>query len=225
MDIRNLKKTGFSKRFIDRKDKKDFIKLCEDFHKRKHGAPIMRVVVYFIVIMLFSIWILNNLISSMLFLPPEEPPPTDAIVRVLGIIIFAAFTAGLVAIFIIYKVRQNVLETEFQSLVFSSGMRVNNDFCLIVHKEKAGFYCDYNFTELFSDYGELHHDPFHQLIASEGFRPSDEDLMLNAMENVESAQFTFTLKRKNSGTKKMTLTIDPLDRPKGFFIIQGTYIK
>lgn len=212
-------------RFLDDRQRKALMRKCDDFYHRAHGTPVIRITIYFVIIILFTIWLLNNLMYSLFFIPVDEPPPVEEIVQTLGLVLLAALGAGALAISILMKVRQNVLEAEFQNLIFCSGMRVKADFCLVVHEEQTGFYCDYNFTELFADYGEHHHDPFHQLIASEGFRQLDEDRMMEAMKAGEEAEFIFTLNKKDdSEPHRMRVKLLPLERPKGFFLIQGVYL-
>ena len=223
MIVLDSKKSEYKRRFLERSDKRDFIKYSDDFKPRKENSPTKRLALYLSMIMIISLGILMNFINSMLYLPQVVPPPEDQIFKALGIVIFSFILACLVAAVIVEQVRKNVLSAEFQSMVFASGMKVDNDFCLIVHREKAGFYCDYSFSELFSDYGKQNHDPFHQLLASEGFKASDEELLLEILERGESASFTFVLNRKGKKSKKMTVLVDPLKRPKDFFIIRGKY--
>ena len=213
-----------AKRFVDRKDKRDLIKNSPDFHLRKRSVSLIIVAFLFVVVLSGTFILLSNLISVLLFLPPNQPPPDDLIQSILFTIIFSAVMVAVFSVYLIHRIRQTVTEVEFQNLIFASSMRVNSDFCLIVHKEKKGIYCDFNFGDVFPAYEHGLHDPFHHLMESGGFKAADENNLLKALEKGGAAEFDFTLKKGRAKPKKIHITLDPIERPQGFYILRG-YLK
>lgn len=196
------------------------MKSSPDFYFRKHWPNLTVVMFIFIGLLLFSVYMLNNLMQLLLFWPDAKAPPSAEIKKVMGIVSICALLAGAFAVYIIYRVRENILETEFQNLIFAGCMRLNSQFSLIVHREKTGIYCDYNFSKMFSSYGHIH-DPFHRLLASEGFGVDSEKALIRALEKGKAEDFTFTLKKKNGSVKKIKVSLEPIDRPAGFFLLRG----
>ncbi len=57
---------------------------------------------------------------------------------------------------------------------------------------------------------------------SEGFKREDEDRLLKVLEEEGHAStFDFTLKRSDGLSHQMTVKVEPIERPAGFFIIRG----
>ncbi len=209
------------RRFIDRDDKTELMEASEGFNPRQHGTSIKRLGLYFMAVLFITIMLLNHLISKFLFTPDGNAPTLDEVIVVLGGTVFFAIVVGVVALMLIIKVRKNITATEFQNLIFASCMRVDSDFCLVLHKDRKGIYCDYKFNTLFEPFVVHSDDPFHQLLASQGFRKGDEKKLLDALKDGRQAQFTFSLKHPEGKAKKIKLRLDPIERPGGFFLLRG----
>ncbi len=209
-----------TRRFVERQDAKRFIKESKDFNVRRAKIPLMRIIAIFVSVLMISFVFLVKLIYSLLFLP-SHVSPGDELGVILSLVLFAAMAVGAFAVYLIYSIRQNLIATEFQNLIFASSMRVKTDFCLIVHREKTGIYCDYDFDEMFEQYEYHSNDPFHMLMASQGFNDADEKRLEQALAEGKEAEFDFNLKKKDGTVQKMHVTLDPIERPKGFYIIKG----
>lgn len=209
------------KRFIDKPENYKLIESSMDFKRRRHGPPLVRVASAFAAVLIATFILLSYLVQELLFLPAEQPPPEGLILAIFLITIFSATAVGVFAVFLIHRVRRIVMATEFQNLVFASSMRIGAAFCLIVHKERTGVYCDYDFNEMFAPFGYHAGDPFRQLLASEGFKREDEERLLKVLEEGHASAFDFSLKRPDGLPHKMTVKVEPIERPAGFFIIRG----
>ncbi len=215
------------KRFIDRPDHRDFIRKSTDFHHRVQGVPLIRILLLFGIVLLATIWLLTDMVNMLVDLPVDKEPPQEKIISIFAVVVFCALSVGVVAVYMLWKIRHNITATEFQTLVFASCMRVDSDFCLVVHEESRGMYCDYNFSKLFADYdadGD-NDDPFHWLLASQGFSAEDEASLVSALREGKAAKFSFTLnKGGDGGSQEMEIKLDPIERPKGFFLLRGRKI-
>jgi len=217
-------------RFVDRKDKKDLIKKS-DFKPRKHGISLLKIFLAFLIILFATTFLLGSLISDLYDLKTSEVaetaskvfsifPSAGNTIAILGVVVLCAMAVGIAAVYFIYRIRETVMETEFQNMVFANCMRINSDFCLIINNEKKALYSDYNFIQAFASFGEDNTDSFDRLLASQGFSPEDEKSFKGAIQAGEPAVIPFVLKSDDS-TKSMEVTIDPITRPEGFFLIKG----
>lgn len=205
-----------AQRFVDRRDRKELIKRSVDFTMRYQGTPIIRIISYFSVVLLLTFVLLSNLFVKLLLLPDGEAIPEDEIIGILVTTLFLGTTVAMFATFLVYKVRENITATEFQNLIFASSVRLNSEFCLIVHQSGIGIYFDPNFSKLFSFTPESQQDPFDKLMASKGFSKSAKDKLMKSLDLGKGVEVPYTRNKQ-----KMHVKLDPIDRPKGFFMLRA----
>ncbi len=207
-------------RFIDRRDKKNLIKSCPDFKLRRHGTPPVQLVYIFVAVLLAVVTLVGHLTIKLLFLPDSDPTPSGEIMMTLYAIALLIIGVAIFAVILVNKIRDIILETEFQNLIFASSARVGSDFCLIVNADKMVVYCDYNFSEIFSSF-KNHADAFKKLLSHEGLKKADKEKLVRALSDGASEKVPFVLTKPNNETRKMSITIDPISRPTGYSIIRG----
>jgi hypothetical protein len=207
-------------RFIDRIDRKVLIDSSPDFKLRYHTIPPKQVVYSYVAVLLAVIVIVAHLTIKLVNLDDNQVIPTNEIITALfaiGVLISAAAVFSCV---LIYKIHHIVTETEFQSLLFSSSMRVGFDFCMIVNSDKNVVYCDYNFSQIFSSFKD-HSDALRRLMEHEGLKQDDKDKIIRSIVDGKPTKAPFKFTKTNGDDVKMLLACDPISRPSGFTIIRG----
>ncbi|NDF11901.1 MAG: hypothetical protein EB060_03675 [Proteobacteria bacterium] len=211
-------------RFVDSRENREIIANNRDFLKREHILSVTRISLIFITIFLIAIILMVQLIHSILYAPDAYEPPIDKVVLSLTLITFCALSVGLIAIYLIRQLKDTLHITEFQSMLFAGCMQLESDFCLIVHKEGRGVYCDYNFSRLMALSPVFSKDPYVQLLASEGISKADVKKIEKALASKGVAEVVLNHKSSNAKgakTQKVTISIEPIHRPDGFFLFKG----
>lgn len=211
-------------RFVDSRENREIITQNKDFLKREHILSITRISLVFTTIFLIAIILMVQLIQSILYAPDVHEPPIDKVVLSLTLITFCALSVGMIAIYLIRQLKDTLHTTEFQSMLFAGCMQLDSDFCLIVHKEGRGVYCDYNFSRMMLLSPVFSKDPYAQLISSDGVSKADVKKLEKALSSKGSAEIV--LNHKNSHAKgakaqKIKISIEPIQRPEGFFLLKG----
>lgn len=210
-----------SERFVDRKDKKDLIKSCPDFKFRRHGVPPVQVVYAFMAALLAVVMLVGHLVIKLLFLPDNVTTPNNEILSILFLIGFCIAAVALFSVALIYRIRDIILETEFQNLMFASAARLGTDFCLIINGEKSTIYCDYNFSQLFASF-ENHEGAFNTLMSEKSLKKADKDKVMKAMKDGKAAKIVLNYKKSSDeAAVKYTITAEPIARPVGYYVIKG----
>lgn len=211
-----------SERFVDRKDKKELINSCPDFKLRRHGIPPLQVVYAFIAALLAVVMLVGHLVIKLLFLPDNIVTPTDEILSILFAIAFCIAAVAVFAVALIYRIRDIILETEFQNLIFASASRAGTDFCLIVNSDKTTIYADYNFSQLFASF-ENQIEAFSSLLADKGFKKTERDKIVKAMKSGKSAKASLSFASSADGPlKKYAVVVEPITRPAGYYLVRGS---
>lgn len=208
-----------AERFVDRKDKKNLIKNCPDFKLRRHGVPPIIVIYSFISALLAVVILVSYLVIELLFLPDNVTTPNNKILFILLVIGFCITFVAVFATVLIYKIRDIILETEFQNLIFASASRVNTDFCIIVNLDKITVYCDYNFSQLFAAF-DNHEEAYFKLLDHEGLKKADKDKLDGALKTGKRISVPMSISKADK-TKKYNVEISPISRPSGFCVIKG----
>ncbi|NDF11795.1 MAG: hypothetical protein EB060_03135 [Proteobacteria bacterium] len=207
------------KRFIDRSDKQSLMQGSrQDFKLRTHGMPPKQVVFSFVAL-LFAIIIIVIHVGYKIADVTEVYSTAELVAALFSI---GLISSGLVifASVLIYKIHHIIHETEFQSLIFASSMRVNTEFCLIANADKTVVYCDTNFCNIFASFTE-HTDDLKRLLSENGIKKQDKDKLLKAIMDCKAVRVPFLLTKSSGEKKRLTITVDPIGRPTGYSIVRG----
>jgi PAS domain S-box-containing protein len=117
-----------------------------------------------------------------------------------------------------------VLATEFQNLLYASAASIGFQFCLISKRDGTAVHCSDGLSKLFDGF------PYPVARALEGFFAEgrvakiDQDKITDTLLMNERKSLVVKLSAA-SGISDMVLTIDPLPRPHGYYMIRGRYFR
>ncbi len=207
-------------RFIDRADSKELIKNCPDFVLRRHGLPPSWVIYAFVVVLLLILILVNYLSVSLILLPNDAPTPLNNILIFLITISVLLTGVAVFAYSMVHKIREIVLQTEFQNLLFASSASIDSHFCATCTKDNLVVYYDYHFDKLFPR-TEGCKTTFDRLIASVGFSEEAKTQLISTLEKCEKGVIAFEQDNLDGTSTKLNIKIDPLNRPAGHMVLRG----
>lgn len=117
--------------------------------------------------------------------------------------------------------RDMVLAAEFQNAIFSAAARLKSRFCIIVKKDGTIFYYDRGFQAIFPDNTQRGTLMVDKVLNSKLITPTEAEKLYRALDNNSSEAIFLTFTPPGGEEQKLVITIDPLPRPQGFFILRG----
>lgn len=144
----------------------------------------------------------------------------SALVFAAVVIVLLAFVNGMM-IWESQRARDQVLSSEFQNALFSSAIRLNTLFCLILHRDGTVAYCNEGFTKLFPRFnkgGTRHVDLFFE---QAGLLPQQIDQLYSALAHDEPVQLVADLRDGDGLRHRVMVSMDPLRRPHEFAILRA----
>lgn len=208
-----------ARRFYSRKDAMKLVKSAKDFRRRRvdeGGAGLIIVVTASLTYMAMQGWVLYNLLkyTDNLAMPWDLP----------GLVFLQGATAVLFVFLAVFFYRELVklnhyLDcSEFQSLMFASGMNLHANFSFIINKEKDIVYSDNKAAVLFGYEGVKE---FTQLSDHDGISDRARAHLSDAIEQQKSAEIVAAYTDGRGEKREMRICIDPLMRPNGYCVIRG----
>lgn len=140
----------------------------------------------------------------------------------LGLAIFAVI--GPLTWFTVYFSQQNrdmLLAAEFQNALFSAAARLKTKFVMIVKQDGTIFYYDRGFQKVFPETGSRGTLMIDKIFSSQQIAPVEAEKLYRALEENHSATVFIHLPNEQGEEQKVIITVDPLPRPNGFFIVRG----
>lgn len=204
-------------RFIDRADKEEILKSCPDFRIRAHGMPPTRVFYYFLAVPVATILLL----VYMGIKASKNPEPFDfanifsnhqVLLAAIGILIsiITVFCA-----FLIKRIRNIIMHTEYQNMIFSSAMRAKSDFCVIMNENRKTLFFDDKFARIFN-VTDKDTDKLELILAHGGIKKEDKEKIKDAVEHAKNVVVPATIEGKEEN-----IEILPLARPLGCTVIRA----
>lgn len=181
-----------------------------DFVRRSRHGRLRNTAMMFIGGILAAMWVAFN---------PE----------ILGgrVVFVGAFVACLAVplLYTLYAMQRNldlVMGVEFQNALFSAAIFEKNSFTVIINQEGGIVFND---PELYTFFPNITQDNFVDSIAAiAGLSRSDVERLYYALVHRKKEHFTFPFKPKGAADPTLVrVTIKPLNRPQGYFIIQGRF--
>lgn len=114
-----------------------------------------------------------------------------------------------------------VMSAEFQNALFSAAARLKTRFCIIVKRDGSIFYYDRGFQNMFPEATNRGMLMLEKVFTSKYISPQEMRKLERALSNNESSTIFIDLPMDMSGTQKLVITVDPIDRPTGFFILRA----
>jgi PAS domain S-box-containing protein len=141
----------------------------------------------------------------------------------LGLAIFAVI--GPLTWFTVYFSQQNrdmLLAAEFQNALFSAAARLKTKFVMIVKQDGTIFYFDRGFQRVFPETNSRGTLMIDKIFNSKQISTGEADKLFRALEEGTSETvFVHLQSEESEEAQKVIVTIDPLPRPSGFYILRG----
>lgn len=204
------------KRFINRRDAYDLVKQSADFKVRKHSAYF--IIFGYVVVLLIIAGLLH--IETVLYKTSEfqDPIPTaEVMVGIVFSIMMVMLIVGYMFT-IIYRLKRIINLLEFQNLTYASAARAHSVFCFIANKNGKIIYEDSNAMKVF---GAKNNRKLNDIIFFEGIDQDDSYKLEKAIANDDSIEVPIKINDVVKHRERTKITIDSLERPKGYFVIRG----
>lgn len=142
-------------------------------------------------------------------------------------IIFIALAAGILlmlAWYTLFFTQQNrdlLLATEFQNALFAASTALHTRFTLITKQDGSIIYYDPGFQELFPEFLRMEQRAIDVLLRAGRATDADLERITQSLRNGVFEKFILNLTLEDGRIRRMMLSIDPLPRPRGFFLFRG----
>jgi len=131
---------------------------------------------------------------------------------------------GVLSAYALYAIQRHIdmiTEVEFQNALFSSAITKRHHFTLITRHDGSFAFVDEGFKKTFPEVARRSNRGLNELVDAIGLAKSDAEQLYQAMSNGKAEYFLFSLVNEKGATIPMHLSVVPLDRPKGFFLIHS----
>lgn len=115
--------------------------------------------------------------------------------------------------------RDIVLATEFQNALFTAAANMRTKFSLIVNRNGTISYYSPNYPKVFRDARRKGLISFDSLLDSDGIAADDNNRIRSAMAEGRHDYVLCTLTNIDGEAERLRLSIAPIPRPKGFFLV------
>ncbi|MET0155794.1 MAG: hypothetical protein ABW189_06810 [Rickettsiales bacterium] len=128
------------------------------------------------------------------------------------------FAMGILGFLCLRRLFSAAKRAEFQSMVLAGGMNMHSQFCIIFDRDKTIVYSDRKSVELF---GNKAINRFDELLGYEGLSENARRSLTDAIERRRTAQVSLRGSNDEGKTRELTIALDPLRRPDGYFLVRG----
>lgn len=179
-----------------------------DFTPRNRSRSTIQIIVAFICT-------IAAVLATLRFTQSDSAQDIGALVVCLVLIL-----ACLLTLYFRKRSDDLIMATEFQNLLYSSAASIGSQFCIIVKRDGTVVHSGAGLSDLFNGF------PYTVSQALEGFfiegRVSkiDQDKITDALLMNERKSVLLKLSTA-IGITDMVITIDPLPRPQGYYVIRG----
>jgi PAS domain-containing protein len=122
----------------------------------------------------------------------------------------------------LYAMQRNldiVMGIEFQNALFSSALYDENSFHVILNQEGTVVFNDSELVKFFPNISQG--NLIKSLITIAGLTREESDRIYKALDNYQRDSFSFSLRQDDGSIMAIHVTLKPLNRPRGYFLIQG----
>lgn len=216
---------GIFKRFVDRPENRVLLEHCDDFIVRRHSAT--RIVFFICALVIASIitYSITSHLLSLVFTASDYSYSTQYML--------APFTAlcaiiGGLALFtylFVGRIRDILILTEFQNVLYANAAGANSHFFFIIDKERELIVIDENFKKHFAS--AIVKDQVETLdvfLNHDKLSPANRKKVVEAISKQKSISVPFTLTEGKKSTL-VNVYFDPLKKPKGYFAVKAFSVK
>lgn len=134
------------------------------------------------------------------------------------IILAASSTVTMLSI---QRGRDMLMVTEFQNALFAAALGVNTMFCLILRRDGSVAYADRGFQSMYPQFERSAFHGLQEIIGISYLSREDSEKIWNAVHEFRAEQHIVTMRDADGLAHKVVLAIDPIRRPKDYFILRG----
>ncbi len=203
-------------RFVDREDTKYLIKNSPEFRVRNYGSFMIWTSYAFILATLGIALHINKVIYGA-FDTQGVNMKVDVILSLIFLLLIMLILLGYV-FFVIFRIRSIVSAVEFQNMIFASSVRVHTLFCFIINDEHTVVYADVNSRNIFE---EKNTKTFDDILIHDGINAEDKAKLLKAVSSGIAEEVPLLYEEDNGEKKNALVVIDPIEKPKGYFVVRG----
>lgn len=211
----------FAGRFIDRKDFKILLER-EGFSNRRGASRRLAFLYAFVIITLLLVIVTMQFTSRMMFTPLDSTVDIESASLILIGLKILLLVFGITTTFAIHRLRYMLLVAEFQNVIFSNAMMVNTSFCAVVNHDHKIVYTNSEFNRVFRKQYENGLRDLDAVFMHEGLDPSDKKRMHDAISQRISESVVFDVIEDGSVKEKYLIKLEPLERPRGYFVMRAT---
>jgi len=202
-------------RFADRKNIHKLIQQSTDFKTRNYGSYIVWICCSLIIVLL-TLQINFSGVGNIL-LKQEVVLTAVDIIHGAVVLLATSLVLGGYLFLIIFKLHRIVNVSEFQSLIFASAMRADTLFCFIVNQEQEILY-SHSCDDIFCG---VEFKTLEDILKFEGISAKDKKNMLQVIADNKSKTAPITYKNSQGKTKHAQISLNPVGRPQGYFVLRG----
>lgn len=113
-----------------------------------------------------------------------------------------------------------VQSTEFLNALLVGAAGANYRFFLILRHDRVMMYSSYALRQLYPQLYSQEQNPLETLLDSSQMPKEDKERIYDALHHGTTDRFS-TLMEHNEGQEQFFLTVSPLDRPSGYFVLRA----
>ncbi len=203
-------------RFLERKDLSELVKQSSGFAKRRYGSLVKWAAC--IALLIFFVFSLN--INRLLYgiYADIDMVPAEDVLRILVFVSSCALVIIATLLIVISRLRYMLHAVEFQTSIFAGATRVNTIFCIIANEKNKIIYTDSGANVIFPKDKTQTTD---ELFGFEGISISDKEKLKDAIASGKAAEISMVYQDVNNQHKAALVTLSPLEKPSGYFVIKG----
>lgn len=203
-------------RFLDRKDLKELINQSADFNKRRYGS-FMKWVSYIIILVAFAFALNVNKVLYELYSGVDMVLASDVLLTLIFMGVVAVIVTGYL-LAVVHNLRYLLTAIEFQITMFSGAVRASTEFFLIANSRNTIVYADRNAIDIFS---KEHLHTVEEFLKHDVLNEEDKQKIREVIASGIQQKFTITYTDAAGNEKTTQVSILPIDKPKGYFVIKG----
>lgn len=113
-----------------------------------------------------------------------------------------------------------IQSTEFLNALLVGAAGANFRFFLILRKDRVLMYSSHETRRLFPQIYSKEDNPLETILNSSGMPKEDRDRIYDALQNSQTDRFSTEMEHAE-GKEQFFLTISPIDRPAGYFVLRA----
>ncbi|MBN67617.1 MAG: hypothetical protein CMM94_08665 [Rickettsiales bacterium] len=114
-----------------------------------------------------------------------------------------------------------VMATEFQNLLFASAASMGSEFCMFIKRDGTIVYSDNGLRTMFPDFAAEGDRALEALLAEGDVSREDADKIFQSLTRNSRERLVFPMRDGEGARRSYIITIDPIKRPSGFFVVRG----